>query len=102
MAVTGAAVAANGTAGVLVAAANPNYSYPEESSAGQRTVVVSNPTGGAAIFLGGTNAVTASGPTVGFSLAAGASVTLYLAPNEAIYVITAGSTIQVSVLTSGS
>lgn len=102
MAVTGAQVAANGTAGVLVAAPNPNYSYPEERAAGQRTVVVSNPTGGAAIFLGGTASVAASGANVGFSLAAGASVTLYLAPNEAVYVITAGTTIQVSVLTSGS
>lgn len=102
MAVVGSQVAATGTAGVLVAAETVAHSASDERYAGQRTVVISNPTGGAAIFLGGSAAVTASGVGVGYSLAAAASVTLYLAPDEQIYVITAGSTIQVSVLISGS
>lgn len=102
MAVTGTQVAATGTAGVLVAAKTLAHSASDERYAGQRTVVITNPGGGAALFLGGDSAVTATGPTVGASVAAGGSVTLYLAPDEAIYAITGGSTIQVSVLTSGS
>lgn len=103
MAVVGSQVAATGTAGVLVAAETVAHSASDERYAGQRTVVISNPTGGAAIFLGGDATVTASGAKIGYSLAAGAApLTLFLAPDEAIYVIASGSTIQVSVLISGS
>lgn len=103
MSVVGGQVAANGTAGVLVAAATTAHSASDERYAGQRTVFVENPTGGAAIFLGGDATVTASGAKVGFAVAAGVTLgPIFLAPDEAIYVITAGSTIQVSVLASGN
>lgn len=103
MSVIGAQVAANGTAGVLVAAETTAHSASDERYAGQRTVFILNPTGGASIFLGGDATVKSSGVGVGFAVVAGATVgPIYLAPDEAIYVITAGSTIQVSVLASGS
>lgn len=89
MAVGHARVSVAATATVLGSAAADRDGF---------TVVVQNPSGGATVFLGGSGVTTTD---YGYSLAAGAEVSVELLKGEALYGVVASGTTTVNVLRIG-
>ena len=62
------------------------------------TILVQNPTGGQAVYLGGTGVTTSS---YGFILAVGSNISIELNQDESLYGVVASSTQSVAVLRQG-
>jgi len=62
------------------------------------TILVQNPTGGQAVFIGGSGVTTAS---YGYKLAIDSTITIELNQDEALYAVVAATTQSVAVLRQG-
>jgi hypothetical protein len=63
-----------------------------------QTVLIQNPTGGAAIYLGAANV---SSSVYGYALSAGTDFAIELQDNESLYAVTASGTQTVNILRQG-
>lgn len=92
MAVTGAQVSVTSSAALLVAASNSSYPANEPRIIGKQAAITNN--GSVTVYLHGDNTVSTSC----YPLAAGATVTIDLGPDEAVYGITSSGTASCGVL----
>ena len=91
MAINHAIVSVGSTATLLTVAASGGGKYGS-------TILIQNPTGGQAVYIGGAGVTTSS---YGYILAVNSNISIELNQDEAVYGVVASSTQSVAVLRQG-